>query len=468
MTLTNGMHYNLYKYYHILRYNKSHPKILLLLCIMSQYKKSGLIRSVENSSLYCYLRDPIHKNSVFLIANTIIYALVGFLFWTIAARLYSVEAIGQATAIISAGGLLVLFSSLGMSPGVVRFLAQEKHKTLLVNSALTIVAGTAFLLSILFLSGLKFWAPALRFVTESWLLTATFILFCIFNALYNLQNSIFIAFRAAHYVFYQCIIASVKIIFLLVMIGLSVAGIVSAVVLGAITAVLMANIFIRRIHVNYRLIPTFDTAILKNIFSFSFGNYIGDVFRLMVVFLMPLLVISVLGAEQNAYFNIAWLIAGLLFSISYAVNFSLLAETSFNSGQLRMQVLKAAKFIFIIIVPAIILLYFLGGYLLSIFGESYAQEGLGLLRILTISSIPVAVNEIGITILRIHKNIKPVIVISLLNTLITVTAGYKLLGIMGLSGIGIAWLCSSIVTMVIMLLFNIKYLYPFLPGKSVK
>lgn len=36
-----------------------------------------------------YLRNPLHKNAVFLIATYGVIGLLGFFFWAIAARLYN-------------------------------------------------------------------------------------------------------------------------------------------------------------------------------------------------------------------------------------------------------------------------------------------------------------------------------------------------------------------------------------------
>lgn len=423
-------------------------------------KKHVLASFLKTVPVHDYLSDPLHKNAIFLIANSAINGLAGFFFWTLAARLYTVEDVGRATALVSAGNLLAILAGMGIGVGLIRFLAAEKNKTLLINSAITVGGGTAFILSILFLIGLNFWSPALNFIGNSYLLIAVFIIFCIFNVVYAMQLSVFIAFRTAKYAFYQGSLVAIKIILVIVLVGMSVTGIFSAFALGAIIAVLAANLFIRRVYPDYRLMPAFDRPILKEIFSFSFGNYFGDVFQALSSFLMPLIVINILGPEKNAYYYISWMIATLLFTVAYATNSSLVAETSFNPAQLRKQVFKALKFDFIILVPAVVILYFGGGLLISFFGAHYAREGLELLRILIISSIPLAISELGVAVFRIQKRIKPIILVYGVQALGTIVIGYILMGIMGLPGVGIAWLSANVITIVIVLIFNIKHLLP--------
>jgi O-antigen/teichoic acid export membrane protein len=66
-----------------------------------------------------YIKDPLHKNALFLIATTAIAAIFGFFFWTIAARLFPVADVGHATALISAVSLLTSFSGLGLGIGLI-------------------------------------------------------------------------------------------------------------------------------------------------------------------------------------------------------------------------------------------------------------------------------------------------------------------------------------------------------------
>ena len=56
--------------------------------------------------------DPLYRTSFFMAFSSIFNAICGFFFWMIAARHYSVEQVGQATALISSLGW---FSS---SPGL--------------------------------------------------------------------------------------------------------------------------------------------------------------------------------------------------------------------------------------------------------------------------------------------------------------------------------------------------------------
>ncbi len=215
-------------------------------------------------------------------------------------------------------------------------------------------------------------------------------------------------------------------------------------------------IFIWKLHSGYRPVPAFRKQIIKDIFHFSFGNYIGDNFRLLPGFILPILIVNILNPEMGAYFYIAWMIANLLFIVSQSTGLSLLAEASYSPNKLRIQIIKAAKFIFLILLPAILLLFFFGNFLLSLFGVRYAEEALKLLWLLALSSIPLAVNELYVSVNRIHKKIKPVIYVYTFIALATIGSGYLLLKVMGISGIGVAWLTSNTMVMMVVLTIMLR------------
>lgn len=123
------------------------------------------------------------------------------------------------------------------------------------------------------------------------------------------------------------------------------------------------------------------------------------------------MVVNLLGPEQSAYFYIAWTISTLLVAISVAISTSLFAEGSHFEDKLRENVIKSVKFTFLLLVPAVILLVLVGKWLLLAFGQSYSANGLKLLRILIISSLPLGINYIYTSILRVTRRIKQLVVI---------------------------------------------------------
>ncbi len=150
-----------------------------------------------------HLNDPLFKNAYFLMLSSVTSAGSGFFFWLIAARFYSAEEVGLASAIIAAMGFISMLSILGFDIGLIRYLPDERDKREMINSCFTITALIALLLSIIFLCGLNIWSPALLILKDNILFSMIFIIFTAFGSLSVLQANVFVAFREAKYSFIQ-------------------------------------------------------------------------------------------------------------------------------------------------------------------------------------------------------------------------------------------------------------------------
>ena len=129
------------------------------------------------------LHVPLYSNAFYLMSANAMSAVFGFAFWVIAARFYPAEAVGLASAVIAAVGLLACLANLGFGYGLIRFLPDAGTKSnSLLNSSFTITILASMLVSLIFLGGLGFWSPALLFLHREPLLIAAFIVSPPFSA----------------------------------------------------------------------------------------------------------------------------------------------------------------------------------------------------------------------------------------------------------------------------------------------
>jgi len=191
---------------------------------------------------------------------------------------------------------------------------------------------------------------------------------------------------------------------------------------------------------------------------FSLGNHIAELLWFAPFMLFPLMVINILGAETNAYFYIVWMIAYTLFAIPKAVSYSLFAEGSHEEGLLRSNTVKVVGLCLLILIPAIVGLFFLGDKLLLLFGSSYSESGAMLLRILTLSVIPVSINYICLSVMRVRKNTRGVMLVSASIASLTLGLGYILMTNVGLIGVGLGWIAAqTVVAITVVPLLSYKY-----------
>lgn len=185
-----------------------------------------------------------------------------------------------------------------------------------------------------------------------------------------------------------------------------------------------------------------DCGFLNEAFHFSLGNYLAGLFVTAPNMILPIMVLNVLGAEQAAYYYIAYAIATLLFMIPNAISMSLFVEGSHGEA-LKRTVVKSLVAIFSLLVPAAGVLYLCGGWVLGVVGAEYAAGGLGVLRVMVVASLFVGVNSVYFAIKRVQKDVRGIMVLSGVIGGMLVGLGYVFMTMFGAVGVGYAWLVAN-------------------------
>ena len=162
-------------------------------------------------------------------------------------------------------------------------------------------------------------------------------------------------------------------------------------------------------------------------------------------------------AKFSAYFYLDMMIANLLYIIPVATSQSLFAEGSYSERELKVHLNKAIKIISLLLVPAILVTFLFGKYILLAFGKEYSSEGVIFLQILAISGIFLSINYIGNSIFYIKHRIKLMILVNFLGASIILSLSIILMH-QNLLGIGVGWMLGQGTISVIYLLFIKKLL----------
>ena len=392
-----------------------------------------------------YSRAPLYRNSLFLMANTALTAVLGYVFLIVVARFYDEAEVGWGTATISAIALLALLSRLGLGFALIRFLPRSRNPVEMINSSLTLGGITSVVLAVIFIAGVSFWSPGLAFLREDAVFAVVFVFFTLFTTLSVIAEYIFIARRRASFVLAKSTIFSLLKLALpfLLVIFFRAFGIVSSV--GIATGIALAVallLFMPRVEPGYKPVSRINFGIIRDMWRYSAGNYFTALFSAAPRLILPVMLVSLLGPVQNAYFYVTWMLATLLFVIPRAVAQSLFAEGSHFEDELAANVRRSYKFIFLLLVPAVLVLVFAGRWFLLAFGPEYAANGLALLQILALSGIFVGINNVYYTILRVEGRIRELVAIYGLIALAVLALSYVVTdgaGGVGIVGVGYAW-----------------------------
>lgn len=386
----------------------------------------------------------LYSNAIYLVVSNAISSLIGFIFWIIAARLYTTEQVGLASAVIGAVGLVTSVSHLGMSMGLVRFLPDdEKQANDVINTFTTIGLITTGLTALIFIGGLSIWSSALLFLRQDLIHFIDFIALCLGNQLLTVTQYVFIAKRRSGYVTLQTSIFNVLRLLLVVVFAYSLHsdGIIYAWTISLILVPLICiAVLLPRVQSHYRPSFKIDKKIVSRVLSFSLANYIAMTFSVLPGTIFPLMVVNLLGADSNAYFYIAWTIGTILPGIAGGVTTSLFAEGSKDEKTLETNIWRSLKMSFIIVVPLTVLVMFIAPILLRLYGHSYADNGMSVLRLVVLASVPTILNAIYVSIKRVEKNMKALVIFSCVQGIASVLLALLLIKLLGLNGLGIAWL----------------------------
>ena len=152
-----------------------------------------------------------------------------------------------------------------------------------------------------------------------------------------------------------------------------------------------------------------------------------------------------LGADLAGYYYIAFQIANLLYSVSYAISQSLMAEGSYDERALLSLARRSALFQSAIILPAIAVLLVVSPLLLTFFGHSYQLHASGCFRILLLATPAVALNTWTSTLLRLTKQLVALVWSNV--ALLVIVCGLAIASASkGLQWVAFAWLVGNAVS----------------------
>lgn len=402
--------------------------------------------TVYRQGLKHCLTTPLYANALYLMVSTITTALFGFVFWVVVARFYTEGEVGFGSAIISMISLLAVLSFVGLDASLVRFLPQAENPRQLINASFTLSTVISLIMAGIFVAGVDFWAPALSFIKGNVVFAVVFVLTAPLFTLLVFTNATYLANRRTGFVVLTHTISNVlKIPFaILLVLFFHSFGIVASwgMAMGIAVAVSLFR-FLPRVQPNYQLAPTLNLDQIRSMWSYSASNYLFSIIASSIPMALPIIVVNLLGPEQNAYFYVVWMMAGLLSSIPVSMSQSLFAEGSHFEDKLTENTLKSIKFTFMLLVPAVVLLWLAGKWLLLAFGPSYLENGLPLLRILSIASLPLAIVHIYTSTLRVTKRSGELMAIWGFIALAVFLVNYLVMPSWGIIGIGYVWLATQ-------------------------
>ena len=326
--------------------------------------------------------DHLVRGSAFLMAATLTASAFGFAFWLVAARLYSPGEIGIASTLISATTLIAYLSLLGLNNSLIRYLPLSKNRDAEVTQSILVTVGGALLVATVYVVVAPLVAPRLVLLSDSPAHSFFFVILTAAAAANLLTDSAFIALRGAKYnLLVDGIVQSlIKLALVAPLVVLAAFGLYVAYGLSAVVAVVLSVALLCRV---MGLRPRLGRpGTLRGYLGYSGGTYVSACLNLLPILAIPLIVLNEQGAEEAGYYFVAFQIATLLNSISFAICESAFAEGAHDAGQLGSVARRSAKLAFTAQTAGALVTAIAAPYVLGFFGSSYSDNATELLIVL--------------------------------------------------------------------------------------
>jgi len=364
-----------------------------------------------------------------------------YLFWLIAGHMTSTTCIGLTTEAISAAAMIVAVSRLGMDDSLTRFYPQSKDPDGFYNALIVIMLAVTIITFTGFTVMLPYISPSLLFL-NTWQYSLLFIGYIFLTSICDMQGTALVAIRRADLAFLQYSILILRIPLLLVMGSLGITGIFLALDITYLIMTIAGVVLLYRMRISRR--ARVDIGEVRKTAAFSLGNYVSTIVATAPITLIPIVIVNVTGAVQEAYFYIAYSIATFLFMVPDAVAASMFVEGS-HDRPLKVTTFKSLRFALLLLAPMVLAVVVFGDKVLLLFSPEYSTAAYQLLLLLTLSSLFYAIIVIHITVVQVQKNIAMLNYIRLAVSGLTIGLSFILLLKIGLIGIGYAWLLSNII-----------------------
>ncbi len=397
----------------------------------------------------------ILKNAGSLVGTQVVTSAIGFFYWWLAARKFPPQAVGLASASVSAMILLGTIGIMGFGTLLMGMLRREPNQAGdLIASALVAVGFAGLLVGLLFVwstswisSDLEVWSANIGnvflFVASVGLAS---IVLVVDQSLIGLLRGDLQLWRNANFALAKLAILWAITYWLSDASGVTIFSTWFAGNLISLAILIGYAIFNGRQIFGYR--PKID--LLRKFGYDALVHHSLNIALQAPGLALPVIVTIVLSAQLNAYFYASWMIASFVYVGPIALATVLYAVGSVDTAMLSQKFRSTLNFSLVIGALACGGLFIIADRMLWIFGPDYAGQATWCLRILSLAVFPIIIKNLYVAVYRIRNRVivatRLVIIGSALELLLA-AAGGKIGGLVGLS---IGWVVAVFIEGLIM------------------
>ena len=339
------------------------------------------------------LSVPLYRNAYALMANTAGNSILGLLYWVLAARTFPDAAVGRGNALISLMMLVSTFTQLNWSGALIRFLPRAgRSARRLLLTAYLMATGLAAVAAAAVMAYCHFARAPDDPLYVSAGVAVWFVVSTMAWSVFNLQDAALTGMRSAVWVpLENGLYGLVKLVLLVVVARTSLSdGVFASWTIPVIALLVPVNLLLFR-----RILPRHASAEpdapppgRRVLARYMAGDYAAQAFTQLSSTFLPVLVVSLLGAAQGAYYLPAQTAFAAMGMLATAITSSLVVEAARDEQATHRLARAMLRRICVLVLPAGAFVGLAAPWLLELFGSQYRAGATTVLQLMMLSLLP--------------------------------------------------------------------------------
>lgn len=388
-------------------------------------------------------------NSLALIAAKVATLGLGFLFWLLAARLFSPHDVGLTAGVVAAVMLCTQFALLGAGAAVISLYPEHAAAPRqLLHSAVNLVVISSALFGLAFVVLAVGAFPKLGVVGSSAGYTVLFAAMSIFGTVAILLDQLSTTLRRGDEALGRGVLNGVLSLVTLAVLGVlardaNSMAIFACWVLGGAAACALGAVQLRRGVARYRWRAELDLGLARRLVVVGLPNHLLTLADRAPGLVLPVIVTELLSPTMNAFWYAVWMMAWVVFVIPVQVGMTLFSEASHQPAAIDRLVRHGLRVGLGLGAAAAVAMAALASVALALMGPRYASGGTSALRVLVLGVIPAAVIQMYYARSRAGRRLGEAIAAATVSGTVTVAAAAVAGARWGLEAMAVAWVLAQ-------------------------
>jgi len=409
--------------------------------------------------------DSMARNSAMIASASLVTSALGYAYWVAAARLYTTEAVGAASAVISVMALVSTVAILGGQSLLVQRLPHRAEgpawsATLTATMLLGGVASAVGALVLLAVAPVSGTGSGLLAAPE---LAALFVVAVVATTVSTLCDFAWVAERRSGVMLATNALFAVGKLALLVVLAAVTDGLGGLLLSWTATCVLATTVslaLLRRLK-GHRLVLRGCVGEMRVVLRSLAGHHVINLAIVAPTLIMPVIAATRLSLEDSAYLYAAWRIGTFFVLVASATGSALFAEGAHDPEGYGARSRRTLRLLGLGFVAGMILLIALRGPILGLFGPEYRQEASTALLLLVFAAPAEAAVVLGCAVLRVRRQLLVAATVTVAVAVLELGTAWLLMPQHGLTvGAWAALVCQTLGGVVILLVLRLRHPAP--------